>query len=371
MIAASRSPWNLRLLWFIVPGLGGAVWWWWGISQFVTGQVDLSTNILANISRPAIQALLGLGLWLGSASLSTYLSPWRSIRFTSAVLVALPVLAFFPLTLWTGAAAIVMAVGLAWNYEQMFGDVHNRLLVQPWQTINQNLSVALSAIMIAVAILSYQQVTKNAPNSAASTLKLSGQIVTAAEQFLPSVYKGYTPTMTVDELIGSQLPTADKILADINFDQLTNQAIQQQALDQKLKDIGINPNAVHLDVRQGQAALRDQLTAELNKYRQDSIAEIRQQLADRFGLTLTGREAMHDVLTQYVDHQLTTSLGRFTNFLPLLLAVGVFLLLRLFSFIYTWLIVGWGWAWYAILKAMGVVKVETVTVPGQRTAWGR
>lgn len=369
MLAASRSPWTSKLLWFVLPGVVGSLAWWWGISQFVTGQVNLSANALANISGPAAIALVGLGLWLGSTCGSTYMASWRSARVVMAAGLVLPLLALFPLTMLTGLAFLVAAGGLAWSGEQAFGDHHNRLAVQPWQTLNQNVSLGLTAVMVAVAILSYQQVTRSTGTSIATTERLSGQMVTLVEKFLPTIYHGYQPTMTVDELIGSQLPEADRILSEINFDQLATQAAQQQALNQKLKDIGLDPNQVNVDVRQGAANLRLELASQLNVYRQEAITQTRQQLATRFDLALRGNELMHDVLTDYVNQRLTTSLGKYTSFLPGLLAVGVFLLLRLFSFFYTWIIVGWGWLWLAALRRFGVLAIATTTVPAQHLEW--
>lgn len=369
MIAASRSPWNARLLWFALPGLLGSGAWWWGIKQFITGQVDLAQHPVASIGIPAVVGILGLGVWLGSASLSNYLSPWRSIRAAAAILFAIPVFIFFPISLWTGVAALTIAVGLFINSEQVAIDVHNRMVVQPLATLNQNLSVAITTLMLAAAILSYQQITRQATSSTATTQRLSSQLVTATEQFLPNIYPAYRPDISVDDFIASQLPSADKILDDINFSQLTNQAAQQQALNDKLRELGLDPNQAHVDVKQGAAALRLQLASQLEKFRRDAIAQTREQVGKQFGLTLTGRETMHEVLTQFVTNRLTTSLGRLTTYLPIILAAGVFLLLRLFSFLYTWAIVGWGWLWFSALRLMNVVKITTMTVPAQRAEW--
>lgn len=369
MIHSAQSPWTGRLLWFVGPALIGAAAWWWGIAQFVTGQVNLTTNIVANISRPTIVALLGLGLWLGSGLVAMYVSPWRSVRWTLAAVIALPVCGFFVFSWWTTLAWVVVAVGLSWSFEQAHGDLRNRLTVHPLQTLNQNLSVALTAVMVAVAILSYQQVVHSSQPSAVTTERLSGQLVDVTEQFLPRFYQGYQPDMTVDDLIASQLPTADTLLRDINFSQLTTQTAQQQALDDKLSSLGLDPQQANINVNVDTIELRNQLTDRLNLYRQDAVAQARDELSQRFTLSLKGTERIHDVLVTYVNRQLTTSLGRYVGFLPLLMAIGVFLLLRLFSFLYTWIIVGWGWLWFSAVRWMDVVRLVTTTVSGQRAEW--
>lgn len=367
LISQAKSPWTVKFLWLVGPGLVGATLWWWGMSQFVTGQINLSGNPFANISRPAVVALVGLALWLGSSLLTVYLAPRSSLRVVLAILLSLPLLLFFPLTLWTGLAILATAVGLVWSMEQAWADSRNRLTVQPMQTINQNLSVVLSGAMIAVAIVSYQQVHRS--SSTVTTARLSGQTVTIVEQFLPRIYSGYRPTMTVDELIGSQLPSAASLLQSINFDQLSSQAAKQQALNQKIRDLGLDPNDLKIDTTLNPNVLRQQLDRQLNAARQQTITEARQQLADRFNLKLQGTEQIHDVLSTYVNQQLTTSLGRFVTFLPLLLAVGVFLLLRLFSFLFTWLIVGWGWLLASLLRWLGIILTKTTTVPAQHLEW--
>ncbi len=364
-----RSPWTAKVLWLIIPAIGGAMLWWWSVNQFISGRINLSTNAFANVSVPVVLGLLGLGLWLGSTSVTAFLATWRSLRVVVAMVAALPLAIFFSPTLWTGAAVVVTAVSLFWSGEQSFGDIRNRLTVQPLQTLNQNLAVALTGAMVAVAILSYQQVTANRTTPNETTKHLAGQMVNLAEPFLPSIYHGYRPDMTVDELISSQLPDADKILQDINFDQLSNQAAQQQAVNQKIQDLGLDPKEFHVDVRQGTAALRQHLTDQLNRFREDAVIQAREELSKRFGIPLAGDEHVHDALTDYVNQQLSTSFGKYTSFLPLLLAVGVFLLLRVFSFLYTWIIVGWGWLWISCLRWFKVVKIVTTTVPAQHLEW--
>ncbi len=371
MIAAVQSPWNGKFSWLIIPSLLGALGWWWGMSQFVSGQVNITTNAVQNVSRPAVIAILGLGLWLGAGLLTTYLSPQRRVRWVVAAAISLPLLAFFPLTLWTLVAVVATGAGLAWAFDQTFADSHNRLTVQPFQTLNVGLSSAVVAALVAVSVLSYQQVRGNEQSHQATLARLSESMVTLTEQFLPSIYHGYQPTMTVDQLIGSQLPDADTILNDIHFDQLANQAAKQQALNQKIEHIGLDPNQIHLDLRQDTAALRVQLSHQLATYRQKAIDQARDKLSQQLGLTVSGTEAVHQALTDLVSQKLSTAFGRYVSVIPIILAIGVFLLLRLFSFLYTWVILGFGWSLYRFLRLSKIVSLETTTVPAQHLEWRR
>ncbi len=371
MIAATRTPWTPLLLWLMVPGVVGAIAWWWGIGQFISGRVDITTNLLQNVSLPAFTAAVGLAVWVGATLIMTYLLPWRSSRYALGAVLGLPVFFFFPVSLWTSLAFVLTAAGLIWAMQQTWSDLHNRLTLQPTQTLNIGLSGAVLGILIAVSVLSYQHVTDKTISPAGPISELASNLVTTTEHVLPHVYKGYRPTMTVDELIGSQLPGADTILQDIHFDSLSTQAAKQQALNQKLNDIGLNSNDVHLDLNQDSFQLRNQLSAQLEKFRQDAIDQTRSQVGKQLGVFLKGDETVHLALTSLVDQKLTTTFGKYVNVVPIILAIGVFLLLRLFSFIYTWGIVAFGWALYRFLRVLGVVSIETTTVPAQHLDWKR
>src|SRR5689334_17023551 len=187
MIATVRSPWTVRLLWFIVPSLIGAAGWWWSMQQFVTGHFNLEQNVWFSLSLSLVIGLLGLALWMGSAMMSIYVISWRSVRICLALVVTMPILIFFPVSLLTVAAWLLTAGGLAWSFEQTAADAHNRLTIKPWQTINQNLAIVTTAIMIAVGILSFQQSTK-ANSTEPAIDRLTNQVVTLTEKILPNVF---------------------------------------------------------------------------------------------------------------------------------------------------------------------------------------
>lgn len=370
MISTNLHPWTAKLAWLLGPSLIGAVGWWGVTAKLLQGQITFSLHQLGMDLSLLTVGLAGLGFWLGSLALVSYLVPWRSARWALVAVASLPLLLFFPLTRWTTAAAIITGLGLAWGMEQLADEARNRLTLRPWQMLLQNVPIIITFVLAAVAVLSYQQVRGSAATTDALANRLISQSASLAEQLLPAVYPHYRSGITVDDLIGGQLPTADTILQEVNFNALPNASAQQQAIRDKLQSLGLDPAAFQINGQATTDAIRQQLATQLNQVRADAVSQARDQLGQSFGITLRGNETVHQALVDGLSQKFKPWLERYARVVPIILAVSLFLVLRIFAFLFIWLAAGVGWLLFVVLVGLKVLTKTIQTVPAETLDWG-
>ncbi len=370
MISASITPWTPKLLVFIGPSLIGGASFWFFVQQALRGHVVFNEVALLNIGLFFLLGLVCLAVWLGPLLLVPYVSAWRSVRLTAVFITALPMMFFFPFQLWTWAALAALLGLIGWGMEGVADDMHNRLSVQPMLSLPRGITFVMFSVMIAISLLYYQQLRGSNATTNELSNKLIDQTVTLTERALPLAYKDYRPGMTIDELIGAQIPTADSILKDIKFDAFTNKTEQQKALEQKLADLGLDPNSVTVDVRQGEAQVKQQIDAKLQEFRAQTIDQARQELAKRLDIPLQGNETVHAALAQVIGKQFDAYVRRYVTFVPVLLALALFFILRFFTSLLQAVVVWFGWLYLRLIRAFKLIQITHQTVPAERVEWG-
>ncbi len=370
MISTRITPWTPKLTVFLVPSLIGGCAFWFFVQQALRGHVVFTNVALINVGLFLLLGMLCLAIWLGSVLLVPYVGSWRSIRLISVFIAVLPMLIFFPWHLWTGVSFLILLGGLSWGIESIADDMHNRLSVQPMLSLPRGITFAIFSVLAAISLLYYQQLRGSHVTTDELSNRLIDQTVTISEQALPTFYKDYRPRMTVDELIGAQMPTSDSILKDINFDSFTNQTQQQQVLQQKLQDLGLDPNQVKVNVKQGQAEVKRQIDLKLQEFRQQTIDQARGELTKRFAIPLQGSDTVHDALIRIIGKQFDAYVRRYVTFVPALLALALFFILRFFTSLLQAVVVWFGWLYLRLGRALKLVQITHQTVPAEKVEWG-
>ncbi len=193
--------------------------------------------------------------------------------------------------------------------------------------------------------------------------------MTVAERVLPVIYKDYTTGMTVDELIGAQMPTAAGILNDINFSSLTSLQSQQSALNDRLSQLGLDPNSVTVSAQDTQAQLEKEINAQIETFRQQTIDQTRDELSQRFDISIQTNESVHDVLRAIIGRQFDRYVRQYVTFVPALLAVALFFVLRFFTSLVQAVVVWGAWLMFKLLKALKIFVISQQTVPAERVDW--
>lgn len=369
MIRAAASPWSGKLLWFVAPSLIGATVWWMMVGLTIHGQVGWQSSGSYMLLAFIACAILALGLNVSALFLTSFLTGHWGIQIIASLLAVAPLFFFFPLTLLTGIAFGLAGLGLWWGMRTSHKEAENRLTVRPAALVGFVMPAVLVLMFAATAVLYDQRLQGSSRTTNELTDRLVEQTVTITERFMPLVYKQYKPDITVDDLIGSQLPTGTEILKNVDLQNLVSTADRQAVLRQRLEQFGVDPNTVNVDVKQSQAAIAAALDVELNSIRSQAIGQARDQLGQRLGLTIRGDERIHDVLLAFINRQYTQYVRQYVRIIPPILALGLFLILRTFAGLFSWIAQMCAWALWGILKAGRLISVEPETAPVERAHW--
>jgi hypothetical protein len=369
MISTRITPWSPKLLALVVPSSVGGFVFWYYVQQALRGHVAFTTIAVVNIGIFFFVGLLCLVCWLSPLLLVAYVGRWRSLRWAAAAVAVIPMTPWFPWQLWTGLAMLLVLLGLGLAIESIAEDAQNRLTVQPMYSLPRGISFAIFTVLAAISLLYYQQLRHDTSTADALSQKLMDQTVTVVERGLPLIYKQYTSGMTVDQLIGAQMPTAEGILQDIRFSSLQSTQQQQAALNDRLSQLGLDPNSITISNKESEAALRKQIDDQIASFRQQTIDQTRQELSKRFDITITPNESVHNLLVAIIGRQFNRYVRQYVIFVPALLALALFFVLRFATSLLQAVVVWGGWLLMKIYRATHILYISQKTVPAEHVDW--
>ena len=368
MINQVASPWSPKLLWLMVPAMGGSALWWYIVSQTLEGRVGFTTAALPTLLTFLVFGVFAFGAWLGTFGLIAYISHNRIVRLVNAIIVSLPLLIWFPIAFWTLIALGLTFMSCWLGIERLNADQHNRLAVRPQLSLGA-FSITTTIIMVAVSLLYYQQLRGSSDTSEQLANRLSGQTVDFAERLLPAIYKDYQPNQTVDEFILGQFPKASDILDKINFDQIQDSREAEAKIRDELAHRELDAETFDVPGQVSQDQIRQQLEAELKRQEASYLRDARERAAEQIGIEIQGDEKFHDVLTRLVNKQFDQSVKRYVESIPWLLAAALFFLLKIFTGVFILSVAWTGWAFFRFYRSLHIVKIDHDMVPAEKVVW--
>jgi len=339
----------------LVPATIASAGWWFLIAQILRGPTTNSSTGYALLATTGALAFVMVGVMNGVALLSAYLIRSTRWQAVAAIVIALPILAFLHFSWWIFGAMVASALGMWSAMVTTTHDVRSRLNVRPWASLAAGSTAIVLGTMTALALIIGNQVVgvNQTPQQRVDRL-VSGLAVTI-EQGLQTALPGVTPTMTIDQAIGTKLPSAESLLHSIGVTD-TLSSNQEEQLSKQLRDnFGINA-----DFQAGQTKfqLTTQLQSLLQQYEGQSVDEIRKQLSERVGITLRGSQTVHESLLEVINHQVEAPALKFASYFGLVAAGAAWVLLRLFAPFFTWAAVLCGAGWFWVLRMTKATTIQ-------------
>jgi len=115
--------------------------------------------------------------------------------------------------------------------------------------------------------------------------------------------------------------------------------------------------------------VRAEIDAKLQEFRTQTIDQAREELAKRLDIPLDGNDTVHDALTRVIGKQFDAYVRRWVTFIPALLALALFFVLRFFTSLLQAVIVWFGWLYLRLCRAFGIVQIKHETVPAEKVEW--
>ncbi len=259
----------------------------------------------------------------------------RSLVFYVIVAVgALSHVAFFPVSLSNMIAIIAMILAFILWRKNIRSDMETRISFKVSQVIPAGLGIAISLILLSVSFTYYSFLITRQE----SERLLSGIVKTAVvsvDRVLPRYVAHYSPDMTLDEFIReSTVQPSQQVTTTLGF-----------------------PGTAEIEksIQEGLASAQGQLTD-----------EARAKFLSTFGITASGTDRMEVIVEKIVNQQLEKYVAPYKKFLPAVLALSLFFVLKIFDIVYQPLIQFFSFIVYRVLSAFRFVRIGKVMISKER-----
>jgi len=97
--------------------------------------------------------------------------------------------------------------------------------------------------------------------------------------------------------------------------------------------------------------------------------QVRTNLSDQFSVPILGEDKVHVVLVRVVNRQFERYIKKYVEFVPWLLALALFFVLRIFSSVFLFATAWIGWLMYRLYRSLHIFEINHVTVPAESLDW--
>jgi hypothetical protein len=311
-------------------------------------------------------AFIVVGGMNGISLLSAYLVRSWKWQGVMALAISSPIVAFFHFSWWILVAMLVSMACIWVGLMTTTHDVVSRVAVRPWATLAAGSSAMVLGTITSLALIVGNQVfsVQQSPEQRVDRL-INGSAV-AIEQVLLKQLPGVTASMTINQAIRSQLPTAESLLENIGITETLSPQQESQLTKEVQNAFGITQG---FQAGQTKAQLVKELDAVIFQYENQSIDEIRKQISDRVGISLRGTETVHQALREAIAFRVQSPALRYASFFGIAAAAAAWLLLRIFSPFFAWAAVLAGAFWFWFLRFIRRIGVNTRVEEIQHLDW--
>lgn len=234
-------------------------------------------------------------------------------------------LVFFKFNIWSLGTLLLSIVAFLYWRQAVQSDMKSRIKFLPKKAISVGLHATISLMILAVAFAYGGFFVQKQGGSAKVVDGIAKTTANAVNNFMPLAYKGYRPTMTLDEFVGSS--------ANIITTTTSGTGVMKEVV---------------------------------SKAQQEAIKESRNQFLKTFNIEAAGDEPMRSVIEKVVRSKFEPILKPYEKFIPLLMVISLYFILSIFLFIYTLLIQSFSFIIFTILRWLKFVQIKKVQVEADR-----
>lgn len=259
-------------------------------------------------------------------------------------------------TAFIGLTIEALALGLLMVNSRR--EAQSRVKFSPVKILSFGMTVSLAMMMASIALFSYQGFVKGAASGRLQSAVVDGAVA-SLNKTLPLAFKDYRPTMTVDELILSQVPTPNDLLQEFMNEPPPPERWLE--IERRLRDIGVQTNEASWQQIQSlpRAEYRKfigQLSRQIDQAQSEVLKSANEQVSQAVGVAISGNQPVQDALRQVVSQRLDRLIDAYSRFVAPVLSVSLFLTLAIFTAVYTWLIWGIAAASFWLLHLLGLIE---------------
>ncbi len=288
----------------IATGLLVLTWWFLRDALFVSGGTAAWTY-----------TVIAVALWVSTVTFYALSHPSRTSFFIYNALGLAAFLAIMPRDIYVFAGGIIFFLMNMWFQRRVWEELTNQLNFSFRRAIGNSQAVMTYALLVLSSFLVYSNVRADFQTNKTGFYQKLAETAVSGVPYLSQDKSKYNLSQTVNEYFRKQ--------AQEQFPSFNQVSSDQQEL------------------------LMDQ---------------IRSSFVSQFGVDADPNTSLRIALTQVISQRLQDSLGRFEKFFPLLFTVFVFGVMRTFSFVFNWVVLGLSWFLFRILLVSRFFKIGKQTV---------
>ncbi|XOU94589.1 MAG: hypothetical protein ACNFW9_00820 [Candidatus Kerfeldbacteria bacterium] len=291
-----------------------------------------------------LSTLLAMCLMFTILAMAEVLVTKRIPLLLMAIFSSATMFLFFKPSFWSMVGFLLMLLAfLAWRRE-IRQDEKTRVKFVPQKIIDSGLKMAVSLILLAACFNFFSFMTTR-PNAEIETMNslVSNSTETVESGLLLYYGDRYDPDMELDTFINN-----------------ISSSVGDAIIDDKVK---VDTGNEELD-----NALGDAITDSLGVVQQEVVEELRNSFLATFNIEATGDESMNSIIEKIVHANITEFVDPYLEFVPALLAVGLFFLLNIFNFIYRELIKWFSYLLFHIFIWIKFIHIKKIQIEAEKIA---
>lgn len=242
-------------------------------------------------------------------------------------------LVFFKFNIWSIGTLLLFIVAFLYWRQAVQSDMKSRIKFMPKKVMSTGMHSALALVILGIsfAYVGFFVQSQGGSNKVVDGIaKATANIV---NNVMPMVYKGYRPSMTLDEFI---LTGTSSITSST------------------LNNLGTN--------QESQKVINEVIT----KAQQQVVDESRDQFLKTFNIQAAGNEPMRSVIEKVVSSKFDPILKPYEKFIPIIIVLSIYFLLSIFLFIYKILVESFSFIIFMVMKWTKFVQIKKVSVEADR-----
>lgn len=309
-----------------------ALFWLAWHNALTTGlEFNLSTqNVLVVVS-----TLLAFCLMFSLLAVAEIVITKNLVEFGMTIIAAATIFIFFKPALWSFIAFLLTVLAFLYWRREIRIDEKSRAKFMPSRIINSGLKLTVTLILLA-ACLNYYNFTVTKPDAEKDIADGLIEKGAKAVQNVLTMYYGdrYDPHMSIDDFINNiGLGSSDK------------------------EDVGVET---------GQPEIDDVINEGLLSVQEGLVDEGRDNFLETFGITAMGDEEMQVIVEKIVRKNVQQYVDPYLKFVPALIAVSLFFILNILSFIYRELIKSFSYLLFHILVWIRFLKMSKIQIEAEK-----
>ncbi|MFH1235596.1 MAG: hypothetical protein V1685_01505 [Parcubacteria group bacterium] len=301
---------------------------WYTVSGVFNSQLDLSFQLGTIIA--IVFSALAFSLMFAIIGISEVLVERQLLFLAVLIIAAMTHFIFFPFAWANIIAALSMTFAFTVWKQNIRADLKSRITFIVGRVMMVGMGTAVSIVFVAVSFTYYGYLTADT-GSDRFVEGFVDTMVDSANKALPNYVSYYDPEMTLDEFILESTTSSEEVPV-IPTDSIVGDALRQ-------------------GIENAQGAI---------------LAEARSEFLATFGIEASGDEKMAVIVEKIVHSRVDSIISPYKTFLPAILALSLFFVLKIFGFILKPLIQTFSYFLYKLLLLVGFVKVEKVITEKER-----